>query len=236
MRTQVTLSQGNYEHLEGSLQGEDVYIVGSGVSLIGFDYSILKGKKIVPLNHACFKVPEIAFHVFLDTRFFNEANLVDKDGVKWDSMPWQKVTSSHSTLGTRDGLAVIKPSNYFNFDPKAGLYTSKNSACFGISTAIFARARRIYLLGIDCRFADKEEAMHIAKQNGDEAESERIRLSDRTLYGHSTSGTVAHSLDSKEHENIFRKFSELFDAFDGKAEIYNCSKWSRIKTFPLVEL
>lgn len=235
MRTQTFLSYGNYEHLQQSLHGEDVYIVGSGISLIGFDFGKLKGLNVVPLNHACFQVPNIAFHVFLDTRFLAEANLIEASGVKWDAMPWQKVTSSHSTLGTRDGLAVIRPSNQFNYDPNLGFYTSRNSACFAISTAIYSGAKRIFLLGVDCRFADKEEALFIARDNGNPEEEERIRLSDKEIFGHSTSGLVNHTLDDKTHETIFRGFSDLFDAFDGKAEIYNCSKWSRIKTFPFAE-
>ena len=48
MRLNTTV--GNYEHLENALKDHSVYIVGSGPSLIGYDYGRLKGKTVLAIN------------------------------------------------------------------------------------------------------------------------------------------------------------------------------------------
>jgi hypothetical protein len=226
---------GNYEHLRDNLKGETVFIVGSGISLIGYDFNPLKGQNVIALNHA-YQDVEFKHHVFLDTRFLQEAGFHDETGFRLDKMPWSKITSSHSTLAPRENLAVIKPVNHFSYDPKIGFYTNKNSACFALSCAIFMGAKDIFLLGIDCRFAEKEEAVFIARQNGNEKKANEIMNSSLMIYGHSSTGRYNHSKDKKEHEGIFKGFANLFDVFDGKANIYNCSQWSRIKTFPFADM
>ena len=52
-------------------KNSEVHIVGSGPSLIGFDYSKLSGKRVITINHA-YKLVKSEFTVFVDKDFKNE--------------------------------------------------------------------------------------------------------------------------------------------------------------------
>ena len=221
---------GNYEHLKNCFEGQDVYIVGSGISLIGFNFEKLRNLNTIAINHAYKDVPEFNFHLFVDSRFVDEA------GIDLDNSPWNKITCSHSLFHTRPYLSVIRPSNEFHRNPIDGFYTAMNSGCFAISTAIYMGAKRIFLLGIDCRFADKDEAVYIARHNGNLLLAENIEKNGSILYGHYSSGKYRHTQDEKRHEEVFLGYSKLYDKFIGEAEIYNCSLWSKISCFPIAEI
>jgi len=115
--TRVNLTTGEYEHLQNCLWGESVYLVGSGPSLIGYDYSRLKGKTTIGVNHGLFELVnagcEPKFHVFLDQRFLQEAGIQDHQGhIGFDKLPAYCVTSANSMISPRVGkLAVISAQN-----------------------------------------------------------------------------------------------------------------------------
>jgi hypothetical protein len=237
--TRVNLTTGEYEHLQNCLWGESVYLVGSGPSLIGYDYSRLKGKTTIGVNHGLFELVnagcEPKFHVFLDQRFLQEAGIQDHQGhIGFDKLPAYCVTSANSMISPRVGkLAVISAQNRkFETDPRRGFYSPRNSMAFAISVASYMGASEIYLLGLDCRFISNAQAAIIARSNGNEKKAKEIESRGIGIYGHSTTGERNHTKDSIEHANTFEYMQALFYNFvDCPAKIYNCSEISKVEAF-----
>lgn len=234
--TRIDTTVGNYEHLKDCLKGEKVYIVGSGPSLIGYDFSRFKDLNVISVNHALFDLIEAGvtpkYHVFLDQRFLQEA------GISLESLPVFSITSSNSSISPRiDKLAVIPADNIrhtYSPNPKQGFYTPKNGICFSISVAIYMGAPEIYLCGADCKFINKDMAQLIAIRNENIPKAFEIKKSEREWYGHYSSGARNHTKDhvSEKHNEIFEVFAELYDQFkDLPMKIYNCSFISAIQTF-----
>jgi len=230
--TRINTTVGNYEHLKDILKNETVYIIGSGPSLLGYDYKRLAGKKVISVNHALFELLESGiipnYHIFLDYRFLQECKLTP------DNLPVFSITSSHSTIAPRiDKLAVIKPENKFSLDPVEGFFSPRNSIAFAISVSIYMGVKEINLLGADCAIANREQAYSIARKNGNMDLAVFIQNSSRKYWVHSTSHKYNHTKDEVKHSSIFEVMQVLFDEFKGKTEtkIYNCSQLSKIQTF-----
>jgi hypothetical protein len=231
----LNTTEGNYDHLRDALKGEAVYIVGSGPSLIGYDYSRLQGKTCIAINHSFRELLEVgiepAYHVFLDQRFLNES------GLDIDNLPFDSITSSNSAMSPRlkikGGLSVIRALNHFSLEPKLGFYSPKSSILFAISSCLYMGVSEINLLGADCTMATKAQAIQIATENGNHDKVQQILKSNRAHYIHSTSGKYNHTKDSLEHNRIFEVMQSLYYEFEGKTEvpIFNCSKLSKIQTF-----
>lgn len=237
--TRVNLTSGEYQHLKDCLKDKSVYIVGSGPSLIGYDYSRLKDKITIGVNHGLFELVNAGctpkFHVFLDQRFLQEAGIQENDGhIDFDKLPVYCITSANSMISPRIGkLAVINAQNRkFNLDPVQGFYSPRNSMSFAISCAAYMGAKEIYLLGCDCRFVTNAEASAIARKNGNEEKAKEIESRGIGTYGHSTTGVRQHSKDEIQHANTFEYMQALFYNFaECPAKIYNCSDISKVEAF-----
>ena len=58
------------EFIRNKFEGEEVHVVASGPSLVGFDYKRLNGKNVIAVNHA-FKKVRHSFCIFTDKGFAN---------------------------------------------------------------------------------------------------------------------------------------------------------------------
>ena len=153
--------------------GGDVYIVGGGPSLKEIDLSQLDGQTVIAVNYSIFTLPNAAFFVTLDPRFF--AKVKDRLS-EFDSHPATKilvhnwatdrvvVQTDRLTVGPTSadfsGFSLIIRStvakgfgrNFLDFRNGA------NSGYCAMQLALLLGYKRIHLLGFDLTGAHFHEA------------------------------------------------------------------------------
>jgi len=138
--------RGRMDWLRGYFSGATVYVVGSGPSLKGFDFSLLYGKRTIGVNHCYmdFK-PEIL--VALDEIFFRQVfqrghNVFDLAG---------KILAGPAS-------AQIPEKNLYRFWTNSNkvtletwrFYSPALSGLCAINAALSGGAAKVILLGFDC--------------------------------------------------------------------------------------
>ena len=127
-------------------KGEDVYIIGGGPSLEGFNWKKLEDKNTIGCNSA-FRLGSRVCNIC----FFSDPNWFDKFYdmlAEWGG----RVVTHHSAMKKRkeDWLYVMERGT------KKGLYKDRlfyggNSGCGAINLAFLMGAKRVLLLGFDCK-------------------------------------------------------------------------------------
>lgn len=128
--------------------GEDVFVVGSGPSLRGFDFERLKGRTTIGLNHAiCGFDP--TYHLWCDTELwkeFREFNLPETTTIvcpNYKYIPWEQAAWAEQ-------LRLFQPAPRLErFVSLSELYIASTSAVTAIQLAWKLGAKRVFLLGID---------------------------------------------------------------------------------------
>jgi hypothetical protein len=203
-------------------ENKRVFVIGSGPSLVGFDFSRLDGEKVVTINHA-YALCRHDLHVFYDTSFLTEAK------------PHGYDPRAHTAkvLCRRD-LVVPKNENIIEFRRAAfvterfkdGLYMGRSSALPAINAALIYGASEVYLLGIDCRFLSAAEVREAARRNGNPRAAEQL-LAGADFAHHVSQQTVAHTMSAREKESKYADMTRQFDAFIGRP-VYNLSPFSAL--------
>lgn len=150
---------GNYGWLAGYMKDEDVFVIGSGPSLAGFDFTRLKGRRKVVVSHMqklvpmesgdvmCFLDAQAKRGIFRDPGDNSTPEQVDGD---FYDAPFRIVTSERGGLQARGSVAIIKAAPEFSANPDRGVFGPMSSGHFAISLAYVAGARMIYIMGFDC--------------------------------------------------------------------------------------
>lgn len=156
----------NCKHnVDGLLKGKRCFIIGSGNSLRGFDFSRLDKDFTIAVNHSVIYYPNSKACIFLDARFLE---IKDKEARKFLKTYKGMVFSSYRTLYHRQNLEAIpfyvsneRVTKHFSH----GLYGTRLSGLVAINLAIVMQAEKIYLLGYDldkdatyAHFYDDKEA------------------------------------------------------------------------------
>jgi len=129
--------------------GRDVYIVGGGPSLFGFDFTRLDGRRVIAINHSYrYCKPEIL--VFLDGKFKKEVSDIGHDLY---SMPFKIIAGPSSGMKNQGNCTIVQMSQRPSVNP-ASLYGRAQSGLVAINLSIIANAKRIFLLGFDAKFRD----------------------------------------------------------------------------------
>ena len=210
------------EFITNRFSGLDIHIVGSGASLVGFDYSFFDNKNVIAINHA-YKMTKSDYLVFNDSHFINE------NGGKLEY-------SGHVLCPKRiqyDGSSKIEFDlvNTFYSDPLKGVYIWRSSALSAITIALQGNASRIFLWGVDCRFFSKNEIIKIVKENTVNQDVIRhIEGSERLIWTHSTDDKFNHTMNKPRDEKIFNDVVNNFGVFP-KDKIFNMSYYSAITFF-----
>ena len=206
--------------ITGYFSGQDIFIVGSGPSLVGFDFGRLGGRKTIAINHA-YKYLESDILVFNDKNFLREDNC--------RCMNHSNIVCSVST-----GLLPVthdsgrKISVFFSREkipsdkPEDGLYKNRGSGLTALNLAQLSGAKRIFLLGYDYRFYSGSEAGRSSPQRGDS-------------WSHFDNGLVQHYRSDPKDESRFTEVIKCFDAFN-PANIFNLSLGSGLYQFPKVNM
>jgi hypothetical protein len=135
------------EWIRNYFKGDDVFIVGGGPSLFGFDFSRLDGRRVIAINHSYrYCKPEIL--VFLDGKFKREAAEMGHDLYE---MPFKIVAGPSSGMKNQGNCTVVQIAQKPSMNPGV-MYGRAQSGLIAINVAIIGGARNIYLLGFDAKF------------------------------------------------------------------------------------
>lgn len=137
------------EWIRNYFEGEEVFIVGGGPSLHGFDFSRLEGKRTIAINHSYrYFNPEVL--VFLDSRFRKEVEQQFNHDLY--SMPFKIVAGPSSGMRNRDNCTVIQIAHQPTENP-AAMYGRAQTGLVAINMSLIGNAKNIYLMGFDFKFS-----------------------------------------------------------------------------------
>lgn len=191
-------------HVDGRWEGEDVFIIGAGSSLKGFDFSQLKDKKTIVINHMITEYPEGSALLFFDREFvqMRKEEIDSFKGLIFSSMrTGYKKTSNRDYYYSTDLRNVHGQFNQ-------GLY-GKRSSLAALNLALVMGAGKVYLLGYD-----------LVPSIGDNYAFKTITSRMRTNQSKYTKQLYC---------NMRVKEFEAFKTYKNK--IYNCNPDSAIKLF-----
>lgn len=190
--------------IDQRFKGEDVYIIGGGPSLSNFDWKELEDKNTIGCNSA-FR---------LGSRICNICFFSD---YLWFESYYKELSEYKGLVVTHYPQFKDKTEEWLNWMPrgtKQGLYTDKicyggSSGCGAINLALLMGAKRVLLLGFDCKPGSNNEANWHKWQ----IEEMKPGVHDKFLTG-------------------FKLLSEaLPDVFPG-CEVINLTEGSKIPWFP----
>ncbi len=146
------------------MRTEDIYIVGGGTSLQGFDFQKLKDKDTIAVNMSAFDVPNPTYCITADSGIFRK---VQEGFFKDIDTTWVLVTNpNHCSMKFKDGKFKHVHSGYV-YNPfavnmiirNAGVEgigfefkdfrTGYNSGFCAFQLAVLLDYKRIHLLGFD---------------------------------------------------------------------------------------
>lgn len=193
-----------------------VYIVGGGESLIGFDFSVLRGKDVIAINKSILDVPFAKYFITMDYSFVDkksDATIFDNNEAK----KYFVVALNNDYIKYQDNAYVDTRTNYrYDLSRFDEIIVSKadsgigasfedfvhgcNSGFSALQLAILLGYKEIYLLGIDM---DADNNTHYHHRYSENLQYFRRRL--RFYFPYFVKGLKA----------IKEKFSEV--------KVYSCS-------------
>lgn len=191
-------------------KGEDVFILGSGPSLYGFDFERLKGKKSIACVHTINYSPYSEFMAVLDSSAI--VGLTNKPGpdAPYHTFASQSLCGQMKSLEPSRYVTRVKTSRSRTTRVEDGAYSAFSSGYYATSIALFMGAGRIFLLGHDA--CCHKGRMHF--YNTMEVKKEMPR--------------GAH--------DEYRTFAHGWKAFSDCKNIYNCSDISQVDVFPRISI
>jgi len=127
--------------------GADVFVIGGGKSLSGFDFTLLRGRNTIGCN-AAFKLGADVCNVC----FFSDLPWYHSFKEELAKFPGDVVTHCPSLMVKGAGIPWLK-----NLPrQKRGLFPNVvgfggNSGCSAVSLSLVMGAQRVFLLGMDCK-------------------------------------------------------------------------------------
>jgi len=201
------------KNIDGMLKGKKCFIIGSGDSLRGFDFSRLDNEFTIGVNHTIVYYSKVKSIIFLDANFLDKN---DKEARKILQNYKGLIFCSFRTQYNKENKNAIP--FYVNNDKvenkfSKGIFGSRLSGLAAISLAIIMDANKIYLLGFDL----DEKAMNIHFYD----EKEKVPYgNDKGYRGDRIKG----------HINSFKSFNLYKD------RIFNLNPESKIPFFNFVSI
>ncbi len=138
----------NLPDLKKREKGKDVFIVGTGTSLVGFDWKALDGRRVIALNDAIKSVRSPAYHMYTDNLFSRkyaelllpETMILCRNRSSIDLSKDRRFTGRFYRFMSARNPGVANPHQ---------LYVFATVAVTAIHAAQRLGARRIFLLGVD---------------------------------------------------------------------------------------
>lgn len=201
----INSDTGNYSWIPGYFKGRDVFIVCSGPSMKGFDYSLLKGRAVIAINSEFFFVPNCEWLVCSDHQFISGEENIAKKEIIPSELSCKIICSPNARLKPGKNVAVVRKVNYWSTDLSIGV-PGANSGAFALSLAIIAQAKKIFLLGMDSDYTNGERH-HFDRQ-----------------------WSYARCNDPKKAVAWAQKINQTYKHVKN---VYNLSKTSSLKIFPV---
>lgn len=192
----------NFNWLVGKFSGQDVYIVAGGASLHGFDFKKLDDKNVISVNHS-YLYCKTDILVALDGSFFNQAG---ERGHDFNTYSFNTIAGPASCISRSDKIFVVSCTSEPTTTTPHRLFGSSSSTLLAINAALYTKAKRIFLLGLDGKFT-----------NG---------------LGHFYSDKWKHKADNAEIK--YKRIVPLYAKYKRFSNIYNCNQDSAVRVFPFI--
>lgn len=246
----------NNKEFKNIWNGKDCFVVGNGPSLKRQNLNLLSNKNVITVNlitkSESFKYMNPQFHFWNDERFFYE-DVADNTFLK--SMQDINTETNHPyvfcPLSSVDFIKRHKmdkilnvryfyPYYYFNEGFNKEIDFCKVVPCFetvvqeAIIFAIYAGAKRIYLIGCDCTGA----VSYISVQKAKHEESDQLEYAYETTENEKQ--RMKRMMGHLSNEVFFNGQKEMFSAYrrlfqycsKRKIEIYNCTSGGILEELP----
>jgi hypothetical protein len=200
-----------YKNVNGLLKDEEVFILGSGSSLEGFDFNRLDGENVIAINHSIEFYPQAFALIFGDSVFKNKTNF-DLAGYKGmiftsDQKDVDVIADNWYYYSVRRHEPVI--------NPKLGLYHPTSTGIAAINLAIQMRAHKIYLLGYDFYMKKDEEGKEINAHFFPD---------------------LPHHKGSITSYKMLKKVDKFKPLEEWRHKIFNLNPKSKLKLFPFMDI
>ncbi len=203
-----------------SLKDKRCFLLGGGLSLIGFDYSLLDGEFTIGVNKT-FTVFNPTINYSMDLKLYNyliqptkkherrsiQESLIDFTGHKVFLCPKKNQIPIFA-----EGWFVISRllEESLSLDIEKGIFPGTNSGFGALMLDISMGCKEIYLLGYDLKVLDNKTHWHKGYLNKD------AHLYEKTLF--------------PRYRQEFEEFSDTIE--DEGVKVVNFSNTSTIKCFP----
>jgi hypothetical protein len=150
------LPPGYYWWPEPLFEGRTVFVIGGGPSLDDLDLEPLRDRATIAVNSAGPLLAPWALLFFRDLRwFFDHRKIVE-------TWPGHVITTNTAAKRQADRLRLVRTTHFGEFPPAdSGLLRhGRTSGHIAVALAVAMRARRIVLLGFDCRMVDGRSHFH----------------------------------------------------------------------------
>lgn len=126
---------------------KDVYIVCSGASLSGFNFELLKDKKVIAVNYACFNIPHFDYVSAIDFDFYEN----NEEAIKKINKPFYAMENYHyREIFDKLNVNLLTHSGEKGCDKRKGFVKhGYNSGYFAVQLALDLGYKNIHLLGMD---------------------------------------------------------------------------------------
>lgn len=138
-----------WNEINGYLAGRCAFLIGSGPSLEGFDFSRLDNEFTIAINHSIEHYPQAKACLFGDKIFLNKTTF---DLSKFDGLIFASEKTDYCSRDERPNVfTFLDKRDEPGINAKCGLYHPTSSGLLALSLAIIMKARRVFLLGYDYR-------------------------------------------------------------------------------------
>ena len=203
------------------LNGQDVHIIGGGVTLFGIDWSKFEGRKTIIVNNTLKWMKKGTCLLFLDMPVLEVVGQIDHD------LP--VITKIGNRVNGHPNVHYIKLANRVTPNPlQRGFYSHYATVHVAISIALFCSAKRIFLWGCEQMMMNQEqfETLKTWQETSNWYKDDILRAYHQLKhqnkhFGHFYSTEFQHGRDNfpKPYQNAGNGMKE----FLGKGEIYNMS-------------
>lgn len=152
------------QDLKSKFSGTDVFVIGGGNSLRGFDFKRLTGKNVVAINSAYQYVDASAILYWGDTAWIgdprNESGIKEHPSVYKFSSRLNASTAISQNIKGQGDCNWLQLTGSSGYDPDINSVRGNNSGSHSINFAINLGASRIFLLGFDMGYVNNKSHFH----------------------------------------------------------------------------
>jgi hypothetical protein len=233
-KDQSTNSNGNpITHLRGKFLDQDVFVVGAGPSLRGFDWGKLDGKNTIALNNVVLCLTPTV-HLFSDTNLWKNyrdhpyserTTIVCQRDSRDDLIGWERFAPHRARCYQFDRRVTLD-----RIEPEDdALFVNNTVATGGVMLAWKLGAARIFLMGIDAYKLVDSSGREIYYHDG--TDDHKRRRKQVFVPGHKDLLLQdRHELWIKQMQEV-RKYLSRYKALPGTwpgPGVYNLSPFSQI--------